>query len=297
MDKILKAFLIQLGDRGTSLSGGQRARLNLARALYYDADIYLLDDPLSAVDPHVAKHIFSEAIQGFLADKVSILITHQLQYVKNANKILLIKDGEQQSFGDYNSMLGACNKMDFTKYLGVETSENQAARARSDSVSQFGSMTSINSETSLPMKGRQSVDQTIIQIDKEAVEAKRNEEEQKTNKRQIIKEVTTLQFSRKVYWTYFKLGMAGWKGLFCPVLLSSFLGAQIIFTYSDYYLSLFTNSEEKRHEENTGGRNVTSWVDNMSRDQNIIIYSVLMAALFALSLLRALLFFKVSRFY
>ena len=79
------------------------------------ADCYLLDDPLSAVDPHVAKHIFSEAVQGYLADKVTILITHQLQYVKNANKILLLKDGEQQSFGDYNSMLSVCNKMDFTK--------------------------------------------------------------------------------------------------------------------------------------------------------------------------------------
>lgn len=241
----------------------------------------------------MAKHIFSEAIQGYLADKVVILITHQLQYVKSANKILLIKDGEQQSFGDYNSMLSACNKMDFTKYLGVETSECQS-RARSDSTSQFGSMTSISSETSLPMK-RQSVDQSIIQIDKEALEAKRKEEEQKTSKRQIIQEVTTLQFSRKVYWVYFKLGMAGWKGLFCPVMLACFFGAQIIYTYSDYYLALFTTSEEKRHDENPGGRNVTSFVDNLSQEENILIYSCLMAALFILSLLRALLFFKVSR--
>lgn len=241
----------------------------------------------------MAKHIFSEAIQGYLADKIVLLITHQLQYVKSANKILLIKDGEQQSFGDYNSMLGACNKMDFTKYLGVETSECKG-RARSDSTSQFGSMTSINSETgSLPMK-RESIDQSIIQIDKEALEAKRNEEEQKISKRQIIKEVTALQFSRKVWWTYFKYGLAGWKGLFGPVVLACFFGAQIVYTYSDYYLALFTTSEEKRHEENVGGRNMTSWVDNLSQEQNILIYSSLMAALFILSLLRALLFFKVS---
>ena len=166
-------------------------------------------------------------------------------------------------------------------------------------MSQFGSMISINSESnesSLSMRGRQSIDQSIIQIDKEAVEAKRNEEEQKTSKRQIIKEVTTLQLSRAVYWVYFKLGIVGWKGLFCPILLLSFLGAQVIFTYSDYYLALFTNSEENRHEENTSGHNMTSFVDSLSRSQNITIYSTLMATLFTLSLLRALLFFKVSSF-
>ena len=52
----------EIGERGTNLSGGQKARLVLARALYFDADIYLFDDPISAVDAKVAKHIFEEAI-------------------------------------------------------------------------------------------------------------------------------------------------------------------------------------------------------------------------------------------
>lgn len=90
-----------IGDRGVSLSGGQRARINLARALYLDADIYLLDDPLSAVDAHVAKHIFTEAIQGYLSKKVVILVTHQLQFIKNAHKILLIKNGQQIAYGTF----------------------------------------------------------------------------------------------------------------------------------------------------------------------------------------------------
>lgn len=88
-----------VGDRGVSLSGGQKARLNLARALYHQADIYLLDDPLSAVDARVAKHIFEEAIQYFLRDKTVILATHQLQYLTYATKVLLMDSSLGSVFG------------------------------------------------------------------------------------------------------------------------------------------------------------------------------------------------------
>lgn len=60
-----------LGERGSGLSGGQRARINLARAIYREADIYLLDDPLSAVDTHVGKHIFEKCVRDYL--KVDVI--------------------------------------------------------------------------------------------------------------------------------------------------------------------------------------------------------------------------------
>ena len=80
-----------VGERGVSLSGGQKARVNLARALYIDADIYLLDDPLSAVDTHVGRHLFDKAINSYLRGKIRVLVTHQLQYLMEVDQILILK--------------------------------------------------------------------------------------------------------------------------------------------------------------------------------------------------------------
>ena len=90
-----------VGDKGISLSGGQKARLNLARALYIDADIYLLDDPLSAVDTHVGRLLFDKAINGFLQGKIRILVTHQLQYLQEVDQILVLKNVVTKYFHYY----------------------------------------------------------------------------------------------------------------------------------------------------------------------------------------------------
>lgn len=82
-----------VGDRGVSLSGGQRARINLARAVYKEADIYLLDDPLSAVDTHVGKQLFKQCITGYLKNKIVILVTHQIQYLQELDNILYLEEG------------------------------------------------------------------------------------------------------------------------------------------------------------------------------------------------------------
>lgn len=92
LDLLPQGDQTEVGERGASLSGGQKARVNLARCLYVDADIYLMDDPLSAVDTHVGRHIFDEVVNGFLKDKIRILVTHQLQYLKDVDKIFILKD-------------------------------------------------------------------------------------------------------------------------------------------------------------------------------------------------------------
>lgn len=94
-----------VGERGSTLSGGQRARVNLARALFYDADIYLLDDPLSAVDSSVAKYIFDECFKTFLKKKTVLLVTHQVQFSTPAQKVLLLYDSPDFSYGPATKVL------------------------------------------------------------------------------------------------------------------------------------------------------------------------------------------------
>ena len=79
-----------VGERGVALSGGQKARVNLARALYQDADIYLMDDPLSAVDSRVSRYIFDKVGRQFLKGKLRVLVTHQLQYLPQADHIIVL---------------------------------------------------------------------------------------------------------------------------------------------------------------------------------------------------------------
>ena len=93
-----------VGERGVSLSGGQKARVSLARAVYREADIYLLDDPLSAVDVHVGRHLFNNCIRGFLKEKAVILVTHQLQYLQDADEIIVMKGGLMEDKGSFQQL-------------------------------------------------------------------------------------------------------------------------------------------------------------------------------------------------
>lgn len=93
-----------VGQRGISLSGGQRARVGLARAVYSDADIFLLDDPLSAVDTNVGQHIFEKCISEQLAGKIRILVTHQMQHLHRADEIVMLQDGHVVRHGSYSEI-------------------------------------------------------------------------------------------------------------------------------------------------------------------------------------------------
>ncbi|GAA5878573.1 hypothetical protein JCM1840_007455 [Sporobolomyces johnsonii] len=94
-----------IGEKGVTLSGGQKQRVNIARTLYYDADIVLLDDPLSAVDAHVGKHLFENAICGALAGKTRILVTHALHFLPRVDYIICLEHGKITEEGTYADLV------------------------------------------------------------------------------------------------------------------------------------------------------------------------------------------------
>lgn len=97
----------EIGEKGINLSGGQKQRISLARAVYSEADLYLLDDPLSAVDAHVGKHIFEEVIgpNGLLAKKTRVLVTHGITFLPQTHNIYVMKDGRISESGSYHDLL------------------------------------------------------------------------------------------------------------------------------------------------------------------------------------------------
>eukprot|EP00878_Enallax_costatus_P041564 GHUV01048375.1.p1 GENE.GHUV01048375.1~~GHUV01048375.1.p1 ORF type:complete len:218 (+),score=66.20 GHUV01048375.1:896-1549(+) len=116
------------GERGINLSGGQRQRVCLARAAYHDADLILLDNPLSAVDQHTSKHIFDKCIKGLLADKAVVLIAHQLELLPQCNKVAIVKDNAVVYFGPYDqSALNTHMPVDHMMGATVEGKESATA--------------------------------------------------------------------------------------------------------------------------------------------------------------------------
>ncbi len=92
----------QAGLRGINLSGGQRQRLNLARCAYFGGDLVLLDNALSAVDHHTAQHIFQYCVKDMFRDKATVLVTHQIEFLPQCDKVAIMDDGKCLYFGPWN---------------------------------------------------------------------------------------------------------------------------------------------------------------------------------------------------
>uniref|UniRef100_A0A4W3IKJ1 Multidrug resistance-associated protein 1 n=1 Tax=Callorhinchus milii TaxID=7868 RepID=A0A4W3IKJ1_CALMI len=117
----------EIGEKGVNLSGGQKQRVNLARAVYNDCSVYFLDDPLSAVDAHVGRHIFEKVIgpKGLLKNTTRILVTHGINFLPQMDVIFVMVDGKISEFGTYQELLeqGGAFSEYLQAYAHKETSE------------------------------------------------------------------------------------------------------------------------------------------------------------------------------
>lgn len=135
LDMLPKRDDTPVGENGICLSGGQKARVTLARACYAlrSKEVFLLDDPLSAVDAHVAKHIFTHCITGLLGDKTRILCTHHYNYLVDADLVLVLENGRIVRSGPgadiIPNYLSQANVLDFKKRENVDDADEESSGA------------------------------------------------------------------------------------------------------------------------------------------------------------------------
>ncbi|XP_055069172.2 ATP-binding cassette sub-family C member 4 isoform X1 [Misgurnus anguillicaudatus] len=227
MELLPDGDLTLIGDRGATLSGGQKARVNLARAVYQDADIYLLDDPLSAVDAEVGRHLFEQCICGFLKHKPRILVTHQLQYLKAADQILVLKEGHMVARGSYSELQQS--GVDFTSLLKKdeedETVGEKGEAPRSPRRRTF-SQNSVRSQTSSVLSVKDECDQLPVETVHTMVEESRSEG----------------TIGLRLYWKYFRAGSNVFILVFIAILN---LLAQVSYIVQDWWLAYWASEQEK----------------------------------------------------
>ncbi|KAF9233986.1 P-loop containing nucleoside triphosphate hydrolase protein [Melanogaster broomeanus] len=127
LDTFPHGMATQMSEKGNNLSGGQKARLALSRAVYSDADIYLFDDVLAALDPRVGRTVFNNCIKKALRGKTRVLVTHQLQYLNQVDHIIVFSEGrivEQGSFEELVSRSGELTRLLSEIHSFSEDSDN-----------------------------------------------------------------------------------------------------------------------------------------------------------------------------
>ena len=126
LEMLPNADLTEIGERGITVSGGQKQRLNIARAIYFNSDIILMDDPLSAVDAHVGRHIFDHAICGLLKDKCRILATHQLHVLSRCDRVIWMQEGRIETIDTFQNLMS--NNESFRRLMATTAQEEKAEK-------------------------------------------------------------------------------------------------------------------------------------------------------------------------
>ncbi|XP_077339166.1 ATP-binding cassette sub-family C member 4 isoform X3 [Lithobates pipiens] len=266
--------LTMIGDRGVTLSGGQKARVNLARAVYQDADIYLLDDPLSAVDAEVGRHLFEKCISQALRKKLCILVTHQLQYLTAAKHILILKEGQMVGKGTFAELLQS--GVDFASLLKSGEEElPEGQLVKSSRIRTFSQSSVWSQESSIQSQKEGAADSLPTEPVLTAVPEESRSE-------------GTVGF--KVYKKYFLSG-SSYLMIFIFLLLN--ILAQVAYVLQDWWLSYWASEQEKLNVTDiTDGTNVTQ-TEKLDNGFYLGVYAGLTVATIIFGILRSVLVFQV----
>ncbi len=255
-----------VGERGVALSGGQKARVNLARALYRKADIYLLDDPLSAVDSRVSRHLFEKCIKEHLKGSIRLLVTHQLQYLPQADHILVLDQGKILAQGKYEDLVNAgIDFVDLMQYANKSGDDDCSGRAS---------------------------DQSVVRND-----TLESEQEDKGNPKENLENKMAGSVTFATYKEYF---MAGHSAFDFFALMTTFVVCQVLTSGNDYWLYYWTDEEAKRVHLESNMVYCTDYKDETCQNtylgENIYlyIYTGFVMGVILLNLIRCLWFYLYS---
>ena len=208
--------LTEIGEKGVNLSGGQKARISLARAMYCDNDIYSLDDPISALDAHVGKNIMNNCIVGYLKGKTIILATHALQYAAFADKIYYMKNGEINWEGNYNELIKQNFYSLFAEKINSKLNKDKENENKSE-----------NDEDNI----------TNLKIDQKDLNKGKIERITKDEKKEVGK------INKQVFFSYFSY-IGG--SYFCMALITILISWQGLKIISDLWLGYWSEHQGER---------------------------------------------------
>lgn len=278
----------EVGERGISLSGGQKARLTLARAVYARADVYLLDDCLSAVDQHVGRHLIDQVFgsRGLLAGKTRVLATNSIPVLNEADFIALLKDGEivergtldeiLARDGDVANLIKSANQQDTAARVAEEIAETtdsqsdastivertdthedqntaEAAQERLSTIAPINSGTSRPSQTHRSSRNRTQSNGTLRRASTATMRGPRgkliDEEGAVQRSKQSKENIEQGKVKWKVYLEYAKEA----NPVAVAIYLITLVGAQTTSVYSNVWLKQWSEENSRRGtNENVG---------------------------------------------
>jgi ATP-binding cassette subfamily C (CFTR/MRP) protein 1 len=241
----------EIGERGINLSGGQKARVSLARAVYNDADLYLLDDPLSAVDAHVGEHIFQKCIVEALAGKTRLLVTHHSQFLPRCDYVIILDThGRVIVNGSYREITHS--GIDISQFLGHRDEPRKRGRSNSG-----GSPRDRANSDGSPRDRSNSDDASEgtadVPVDEEDDEEAPKEEEKPKEVKALmtVEEKSTGSVPFRVYWAYIVSG-GMWVFFFVAIFQ---LFCQVLSIESSFWLADW--GKEVLVENVVNGRHIT----------------------------------------
>ncbi|KAG6499452.1 hypothetical protein ZIOFF_039240 [Zingiber officinale] len=227
-----------IGDRGINLSGGQKQRVQLARALYQDADIYLLDDPFSALDAHTGSELFTEYILTALASKTVIYITHQVEFLPAADKIVVLKNGRIIQAGRYEELLHSGTDFNALVSAHLEAIETM------DILEDTSGTTDINSSVTSSKRLTQSpsnIDNLKSEIpDNEQVskeKAVKEKKKVKSMRKKLLSQEEERERGRVSLKVYLSYMAAAYKGTLIPLIILAQVIFQVLQIASNWWMA------------------------------------------------------------